>query len=139
MAIAITQVATKAKRKCEACGKLAGAVDVTINSYTCFTLCKKCGAALAESLQSTEIPYSGTWFKAWEETKKSILAAMHKNLAADLAAGYEYTGQSIQKQLAAIDEYKHEFDEQLMSFVGKSNKEVEDWCYYDLKSRGWIE
>jgi len=139
MAIAITQIIAKTTRVCEACGKRKGTLTVIINSYKCFDLCNKCSVALAESLQSTETPCSGTWFKAWEETRNSILAAMHKNLAADLAAGYEYTGQSIQKQLAAIDEYKHEFDEQLMGFVGKSNKEVEDWCYYDLKSRGWIE
>lgn len=107
-------------------------------------LCTDCARQLAEGLNTffdfvePNKPHSGEWFTIWEQDKKNILSAMHRNLAADLDAGYNYTGQSIQKQLADIDEYKHEFDEQLMSFVGKSNKEIEDWCYWDLKRRGAI-
>lgn len=105
-------------------------------------VCPECARQLFTGLApfvEPEKPHSGEWFTLWEQDKKNILSAMHRNLAADLDAGYNYMGQSIQKQLADIDEYKHEFDEQLMSFVGKSNKEIEDWCYWDLKRRGAIE
>lgn len=126
---------------CRNCYTDKNLIMIHFNSSGSMHLCTDCARQLFTGLApfvEPEKPYSGKWFTIWEQDKKNILSAMHRNLAADLDAGYNYTGQSIQKQLADIDEYKHEFDEQLMSFVGKSNKEVEDWCYYDLKRRGAI-
>lgn len=126
---------------CRNCRKTGDLTTVDFGNGS-FQLCPACRKLLLEGLSAvteSDPPHSGEWFTLWEQDKKNILSAMHRNLAADLDAGYNYTGQSIQKQLADIDEYKHEFDEQLMSFVGKSNKEIEDWCYWDLKRRGAIE
>ncbi len=36
----------------------------------------------------------------WVLDKQSVLTTMHKNLTADLEAGYDYFGKSIQNQLA---------------------------------------
>ena len=126
--------------RCESCKSNDNVLTIMVSSFESIHLCAKCRSQLINLLQNTvDDTHSGKWFTIWEQDKKNILSAMHRNLAADLDAGYNYTGQSIQKQLADIDEYKHEFDEQLMSFVGKSNKEIEDWCYWDLKRRGAIE
>ena len=111
-----------------------------------FILCKDClqnfDKQLADQLTDDAVPvppHESKWFNIWMQDKENILAAMNRNLAADLDAGYSYTGKSIQSQLTAIDEYIDEFDAQLISFVSKSNKEVSDWCYYDLKKRGSVE
>lgn len=126
---------------CKCCYTHSNLMTIQFNDGS-IQLCKNCAHELAREIYhfiEPEKPHQGKWFTIWEQDKKNILSTMHRNLSADLDAGYNYTGQSIQKQLAAIDEYKHEFDEQLMGFVNKTSKEVEDWCYYDLKRRGSIE
>ena len=80
----------------------------------------------------------GKWFEMWFSDKKYIVETMVKNMQADLNAGYNYFGNSISGQRKAIDEYKTEFDWQLDAFVKMDVKQVERWCYYDLKKRGAI-
>lgn len=131
---------SNSNNRCWHCGDRS-LIKITVNSTSYIELCDACSKQLLAGLSSViepEPPYPGKWFEIWEDYKRSILSTMHKNLSADLDAGYSYTGQSIQGQLASIDEYKHEFDEQLLSFVGKTNKEIEDWCYWDLTKSGAI-
>lgn len=79
------------------------------------------------------------WFKIWYEDKVSILETMIRNMTADLECGYDYFGKSITAQRDAIEEYKAEFDDELMSFAEKTNEYRNKWCYYDMLRRGVIE
>ena len=78
------------------------------------------------------------WYEVWMDDKESILETMIKNLAADLAAGYNYFGECINRQRENIDTYKREFDSQLMSFADMTEGKRNRWCYYDLLRRGAI-
>lgn len=80
----------------------------------------------------------GKWFEIWFSDKECIVETMVKNMQDDLAAGYDYFGNSIKGQRKAIDEYKTEFNHQIDAFVEMDEKQVERWCYYDLKKRGVI-
>ena len=79
------------------------------------------------------------WFELWHEDKRSMLDTMVKNMQADLNAGYDYFGQSIQNQRMAIDTYKRLFDQELDMFADMDEKQVNRWCYYDMVKRGAIE
>lgn len=82
---------------------------------------------------------SNDWFGIWFEDKKSIINTMIKNMAADLDAGYNYFGTCIRKQQEDIETYKAKFDEEMDMFKSMEEKEVNRWCFYDLKKRGAIE
>jgi uncharacterized protein (DUF2252 family) len=82
---------------------------------------------------------SNDWFELWFADKQSLLSTMVQNMAADLKAGYNYFGNSIQKQVADIDAYKAQFDKQMDEFKFMENQAVNRWCFYDLKKRGAIE
>ncbi len=79
------------------------------------------------------------WFELWFSDKKSILDCMARNMAADLAAGYNYFGKSITSQRVAIEEYKRQFDTEMDSFAKMTETEVNRWCYYNMKKRGAID
>ena len=82
---------------------------------------------------------SNKWFDIWYEDMKSMLETMIRNMRADLDAGYNYFGNSIQNQLKMIDNFKAKFDAQMDEFKLMDEKRVGHWCYYDLKKRGVIE
>jgi len=79
------------------------------------------------------------WFELWFEDKTSILNTMVNNMQADLNAGYDYFGTSITKQRQIIDMYKQQFDAELDIFKSMDDKQVNRWCFYDMKKRGSIE
>lgn len=79
------------------------------------------------------------WFDLWFEDKKSIVSTMVRNMAADLAAGYDYFGANIAKQRDEINRYKAEFDAEIDAFKSMEETAVNRWCFYDLKKRGAIE
>ena len=79
------------------------------------------------------------WFELWFEDKQCMINIMIHNMQADLEAGYDYFGNSIRKQREEIDEYKAEFDKQMDEFKTMDEKEVNRWCFYDMKKRGAIE
>lgn len=78
------------------------------------------------------------WFDLWYDDKNSIIDTMARNMAADLAAGYSYFGQSIVKQRREIAQYKEQMDAEIDAFKEMDEKEVNRWCYYDMKKRGAI-
>ena len=78
------------------------------------------------------------WFELWFEDKQGMVATMASNMAADINAGYDYFGNSIQKQLKAIEAYKAEYEAQMDKFAAMEEKEVNRWCFYDMKKRGVI-
>ena len=79
------------------------------------------------------------WFDLWFDDKQSMANIMIKNMAADLAAGYDYFGACITNQREMIDSYKARFDAEMDSFKTMDEKQVNRWCYYDMKKRGAIE
>ena len=78
------------------------------------------------------------WFELWYQDKQDILNCMVRNMASDLDAGYDYFGNSIQKQLKEIDEYKKQFDAEMDKFYEMDDAKVQRWCYYNMKKRGAI-
>lgn len=82
---------------------------------------------------------SNDWFNIWFEDKKSIISIMMSNMVADLNAGYDYFGKSIQNQKEEIAAYEKKFEEELDMFKTMDDKQVNRWCFYDMKKRGVIE
>lgn len=78
------------------------------------------------------------WFFVWQDDKESILETMIKNMTSDLNAGYDYFGKSIVEQHKMIEEYKSGMDATYDLFKSMDEKEVNRWCFYDLKKRGAI-
>lgn len=78
------------------------------------------------------------WFDLWFEDKQGMIATMTRNMAADLAAGYDYFGNSIAEQRRGIERYKADFDRQMDEFKTMDEAAVNRWCFYDLKKRGAI-
>ena len=79
------------------------------------------------------------WFDIWFDDKKSMISTMVKNMVADLEAGYDFFGASIQRQQREIDTYRAKFDSEMDAFKMMDEKEVNRWCFYDLKKRGAID
>lgn len=78
------------------------------------------------------------WFELWVADKKSILETMARNMAADLEAGYDYYGKSIQTQIREMDEYKAKFDADLDKVAEMDDNKVQKWCYIQLLKAGAI-
>lgn len=78
------------------------------------------------------------WFDVWQEDKENILFTMIKNMASDLENGYDYFGKSIVEQRKTIEDYKKDIDSTWDMFKTMDEKEVNRWCFYDLKKRGAI-
>lgn len=78
------------------------------------------------------------WFDLWWMDKQSMMETMMRNMAADLAAGYNYFGHSITAQRERIERYKAETDAQMDAFKLMDETAVNRWCFYDLKKRGAI-
>lgn len=79
------------------------------------------------------------WFEIWFDDKNSMLDTMIRNMNSDLEAGYSYLSKSIRDQLQMIDDYRREFEQNMKEFRYMQEKDVNRWCYYDMKRRGVIE
>lgn len=78
------------------------------------------------------------WFELWVADKKNILNTMARNMAADLEAGYDYYGKSIQTQIQEMNEYKAKFDADLDKVAEMDDNKVQKWCYIQLLKAGAI-
>lgn len=78
------------------------------------------------------------WFELWCEDKRSIMDTMAKNMAADLAAGYDYFGKSIQQQIKDLEDYKKAFDLEMDKIAEMEPNKVNHYCYVKLKKAGAI-
>lgn len=79
------------------------------------------------------------WFELWFSDKKSIIDCMVRNMASDLANGYDYFGKCITEQRKEIEEYKEKLNREIDAFKEMDEKQVNRWCFYDMKKRGAIE
>ena len=82
---------------------------------------------------------SNEWFDIWFEDKKAMISTMLSNMVADLNAGYDLYGKSIREQRQRINEYQKAFEDQMDVFKEMDDKQVNRWCFYDMKKRGVIE
>lgn len=82
---------------------------------------------------------SNEWFDMWFEDKKAMISTMLSNTVADLNAGYDLYGKSIREQKQMIDKYQKSFEDQMNAFKEMDDKQVNRWCFYDMKKRGVIE
>lgn len=78
------------------------------------------------------------WFKVWCEDKESMIGTMARNMAADLEAGYNYFGASIQRQIKEINEYREKYHEDLNKIAEMDEKKVNHWCKIQLIKSGAI-
>ena len=79
------------------------------------------------------------YFKLWYEDKRSILETMNRNMYADIDVGYDPQGENIKCQLKAIDDYSFDINRHLTQFSSMKDKDVQNWCKYDMIRRGAIE
>lgn len=79
------------------------------------------------------------WFDLWFQDKQDILTIMYQNMVDDLHAGYNPLGRSIKRQKLEIDQYTANLHAQMDTFHKMNEKEVNRWCFYDMKKRGAIE
>lgn len=82
---------------------------------------------------------SNDWFNVWLEDRECILNTMVRNMSSDLRCGYDYFGNCIAKQRREIENYKAETDRTIDMFKIMDDKDVNKWCFYDMKKRGVIE
>lgn len=78
------------------------------------------------------------WFEIWFSDKESMIEVMVKNMASDLENGYDYFGKSIRQQREMIDTYKAKFDEEIEHLKTLDDRQINRWCFIDLKKRGAI-
>lgn len=78
------------------------------------------------------------WFQVWFEDAQSIISTMTRNMVADLEAGYDFFGKTIQKEKSELESYKENFDKVMDMFKGMEEKSVNRWCFYELKKKGAI-
>lgn len=78
------------------------------------------------------------WFEMWRADRESLLDTMVRNMIADLDAGYDYFGNSIQRQLKDIADFKKK-TQILLDFVSfMDEKKVNHWAYIQLLKSGAI-
>lgn len=78
------------------------------------------------------------WFEIWCEDKQNILNTMARNMAADLEAGYDFFGNSIQRQIRDMEDYKKAFDSEMDKIAEMDPARVNHYCYVKLKKAGAI-
>ena len=80
----------------------------------------------------------GNWLNLFVEDKESLIDTMVRNMNSDLENGYNYFGNSIQRQIAELNAFKAKFDAEMESFKTMTPEQVDHWCFIDLKKRGAI-
>lgn len=78
------------------------------------------------------------WFEIWCEDKQNILNTMARNMAADLEAGYDFFGNSIQRQINEMEAYRDAFNSEMDKIAEMEPSRVNHYCYVKLKKAGAI-
>mgnify|MGYP003297590741 CR=1 FL=1 len=76
------------------------------------------------------------WFQLWVEDKMSIIDIMHQNMKDDLDNGYDPKGNSILKQMKDIEDYVHQYNEEMDKLKSMTPEQANHWCYVDGVKRG---
>lgn len=75
----------------------------------------------------------------WYECRQSTIKTMVSNLNADIQAGYNWLGKSIQMQLFEITKYTLEYQQQFEALSYMTHEEAVKWCKKDMIKRGDME
>lgn len=78
------------------------------------------------------------YFELWCADYESLIYTARKNLQADLDAGYNPNGASIQRSRDVITEFQTRYADGLEKMKGMDEKQAQRWCYLDMKKRGAI-
>ena len=78
------------------------------------------------------------WFEIWCEDKQNIMNTMARNMAADLEAGYDFFGNSIQRQIKDMEAYRDAFNAEMDKIAEMEPSRVNHYCYVKLKKAGAI-
>lgn len=78
------------------------------------------------------------WFEIWCEDKQNIMNTMARNMAADLEAGYDFFGNSIQRQIKDMEAYRDAFNAEMDKIAEMEPSRVNHYCYVKLKKSGAI-
>lgn len=79
-----------------------------------------------------------SWFEMWCADYDSLIMTAMKNLKADLDAGYNPNGASIQRSRETITEFEKRYMNGLEKFKSMTPAQVQHWCHMDMKKRGAI-
>lgn len=90
-------------------------------------------------IKSSRITDRDDWFEVWCDDKEAIIDTMNANISADLDAGYDPNGKSIRESREELEEYRNEYFKNLDMFRHMEDKDVNRWCFYDMKKRGAID
>ena len=90
-------------------------------------------------MNRTRLTDRNDWFELWFEDKECMRDTMVRNMTDDLNAGYNYFGNSIVQQRNNIASYWKDVENTLDMLKTMEEKEVNRWCFYDMKKRGAIE
>ena len=90
-------------------------------------------------IKSSRITDRDDWFELWCDDKESIIDIMRSNIEDDLNAGYDPNGKSIRTSKTELSHYEDDYYKTLDMFKGMNPKEVNNWCFYDMKKRGAID
>lgn len=78
------------------------------------------------------------WFQLWRADKESMISTMARNMAADLACGYDYFGRCITRQREEIAAYKAKYEQELDKIAMMEPNRVNHYCYVQLLKSGAI-
>ena len=68
------------------------------------------------------------WFEIWCEDKQNIMNTMARNMAADLEAGYDFFGNSIQRQIKDMEAYRDAFNAEMDKIAEIEPSRVNHYC-----------
>lgn len=88
---------------------------------------------------STKTKVKIDYAQIWHDDKKSIIKTMVKNVNADIQAGYNWLGKSIQQQLNDITAYTANYEREVAILTTMTFEAQQRWCKRDLIKRGAIE
>lgn len=89
-------------------------------------------------ITSCRISDRDDWFDVWIEERCSMQETMLRNMHADIDAGWSFWGECVQKQMNDLDKLVEDYEKTMDMFKTMEDKDVNRWCFYDLKKRGAI-
>lgn len=85
---------------------------------------------------------STDYYHMWKADKENIIRTMYRNMTDDLNAGYDPMGDTINRELSDIAEYKAAYkvlcDTIIEMALDHDWQFINKWCYKDMIRRGVI-
>lgn len=88
---------------------------------------------------STKTKVKIDYVEMWHDDKNCVIKTMVRNMNADMQAGYNWLGKSIQQQLNDITAYSVNYEREVAILATMTPEAQQRWCKRDLIKRGAIE